>query len=172
MPIFASFFEFCLFLVLLKEYLATYYPHFLISCSYECIRAFSFLEIQYNKYIASSKLQNEVKPSNICDFEFLLVEHEQESGEFLKIDIPKSAYYSGNVLDNNFFSKLIGIDSKDKYKVRILDHNVNYLHIDHTQKILLFKDYYLLEIKEEKQQEEKHKEDSDGFEEFTDMNFH
>jgi hypothetical protein len=139
------------------------------------------LEIQCNKYIASSKLQNEVNPSNICDFEFLLVEHEQESGEFFKIDIPKSAYYDGNVLDKNFFSKLIGIDSNDKYKVRILDHNVIYLHIDHTQKILLFKDHYLLEItvNEEKQvkeqgkkQEEKHKEDSDGFEEFTDMNFH
>ena len=58
MPIFASFFEFCLFLVLLRDYLATYYPNFLVSCSYECIRAFSFLEIQVNKYITRNKIEN------------------------------------------------------------------------------------------------------------------
>lgn len=192
MPIFASFFEFCLFLVLLRDYLATYYPNFLVSCSYECIRAFSFLEIQVNKYITRNKIENYTSASNICDFEFLLVEHEQDSGEFIKIDIPKHAYYEGNVLDYNFFNKILGLQVTEKYKLRILDHNVNYLHIDNSHKIILFKDYYLLEssaveedenvqkIQEgnnngndkEKECDKKQKEDSDGFEEFTDMNFH
>lgn len=177
MPIFASFFEFCLFLILLREYLATYYPNFLISCSYECVRAFSFLEIQVNKCIASNKLESKTHANNNCDFEFLLVEHEQNSGEFIKVEVPKYAFIEGNVLDNNFFSNLLGLHKKDKYKLRILDHNVNYIHIDNTHKILLFKDYYLLEmdVHEEKQEEEeipkeeKPKEDSDGFEEFIDV---
>ncbi len=175
MPIFASFFEFCLFFVLLREYLATYYPNFLVSCSYECIRAFSFLEIQVNKYFGPNKLQKKTPTSNTCDFEFLLVEHEQDNGDFVKIEVPKLAFYEGNVMDNNFFSKLLGLEAKEKYKLRILDHNVNYLHIDNTHKIILFKDYYLLESvveSKEKEEEEKQKEDSDGFEEFTDMNFH
>jgi hypothetical protein len=181
MLIFASFFEFCLFFVLLREYLATYYPNFLISCSYECLRAFSFFEIQLKKYIALGQQKKEIKPINQCSFEFLLVEHEQENGEFLKIELPKSTFSEGNVLDNNFFNKLIDVNAKDKYKIRILDQNVNYLHINPTHKILLFKDYYLLEVSNDEQnqtreknqtQEENQKEDSDGFEEFTDMNFH
>jgi hypothetical protein len=180
MPIFASFFEFCLFLVLLREYLATYYPDFLISCSYECIRAFSFVEIQINKCIASNKPQDKTIASNNCDFEFLLVEHEQETGEFVKIELPKNTYCDGNILDKSFFYKLLGLSTTDKYKIRILDHNVNYIHIDHTHKILLYKDYYLLEADDDKINKEtqkeidenKQKEDSDGFEEFTDMNFH
>lgn len=179
MPLFASFFEFCMFLVLLRQYLATYYPEFLISCGYECVRAFSFLEIQVKKYTALGQQKKEERPIKQCNYEFLLVEYEQESGEFLKIELPKNTFCEGNILDKKFFDTLLGSNTKDKYKIRILDHNVNYLHIDHTHKILLFKDYYLLENNdhEEKKQEEKKdgnikenpKEDSDGFEEFTEM---